>query len=318
VKATVDSVVLIVVNDDAGKPIAEGSGFITSPDGKIVTNHHVIVGARSAIVKLNNGAFFAVDGIVADDPEHDIAVIKVSGKNLPSLSFVDSDSLSAGDHVVAIGSPLGLENSVSDGIISGFRDDGKGRSWVQTTVPASHGNSGGPLLTMDEKVAGVVTWKATAGENLNFAVPSKTVLALLSNSTVQPLGTVHKDSVVSGTSSDGKVWSSLNTGRDYKLRIDGEFIYVEWVNMPPALNSTGAFMRSELKKDGDRWIGKVRSNLPYTYYANIKWCRIEADIEIDKISDTRIEGRSMNSKSINVRKCQPEKQNWESFAWIPK
>src|SRR5258708_6123963 len=93
VKATVDSVVLIVVNDDAGKPVVEGSGFITSPDGKIVTNHHVIAGARSAIVKLNNGAFFPVDGILADDPEHDIAVIKVSGKNLPSLSFVDSDSL---------------------------------------------------------------------------------------------------------------------------------------------------------------------------------------------------------------------------------
>src|ERR1700732_699332 len=62
VKATVDAVVLIVVNDDNGKPIAEGSGFITSSDGKIVTNHHVIAGARSAIVKLNNGAFFAVDG----------------------------------------------------------------------------------------------------------------------------------------------------------------------------------------------------------------------------------------------------------------
>lgn len=309
---------LIVVNDDAGKPVAEGSGFITSSDGKIVTNHHVIAGAHSATVKLNNGAFFMVDGILADDPEHDIAVIKVSGKNLPSLSFVDSDTLSAGDHVVAIGSPLGLENSVSDGIISGFRDDGRGRSWVQTTVPASHGNSGGPLLTMDEKVAGVVTWKATAGENLNFAVPSKTILALLSNSTVQPLGTIHKDSTVTGTSSDGKVWSSLASGRDYKLRMDGEFIYAEWVNIPPALASTAAFMRSELKKNGDKWVGKVRSNLPYNYYANIKWCRIEADIEIDKISDTRIEGRAMNFKSINVRKCQPEKATWETFAWIPK
>jgi serine protease Do len=102
-------------------------------------------------VKLNNGSFFPVEGILADDSDRDIAVIKVRGKNLPVLTIADSDLLAAGDHVVAIGSPLGLENSVSDGIISGFREDEKGRSWVQTTAPISHGNSGGPLLTMDEK-----------------------------------------------------------------------------------------------------------------------------------------------------------------------
>lgn len=188
VKATVDSVVLIVVSDESGKAVAEGSGFIASSDGKIVTNHHVIAGARSAVVKLNSGAFFSVDGILADDPDHDIAVIKVSGKNLPTLQLANSDSLAAGDHVVAIGSPLGLENSVSDGIISGFREGTNGRSWLQTTAPASHGNSGGPLLTMEDKVAGVVTWKNTEGENLNFAVPSKLIAVLLTNSTVKPLG----------------------------------------------------------------------------------------------------------------------------------
>lgn len=164
VKSSIDSVVLIVVNDDHGNPSAEGSGFIASPDGKIVTNHHVIAGAHSAIVKLNNGAFFEVDGILADDPDADIAIIKVAGKNLPYLQLASTDSISVGDHVVAIGSPLGLENTVSDGIVSGFRDDGKGHSWIQTTAPASHGNSGGPLLTMDAKVAGVVTWKANAGK----------------------------------------------------------------------------------------------------------------------------------------------------------
>ncbi len=190
--------------------MAEGSGFIASSDGKIVTNHHVIAGAHSAAVKLNNGAFFPVEGIIADDPDHDVAVIKVSGKNLPVLLLADSDALSAGDHVVAIGSPLGLENSVSDGIISGFRDDSKGRSWIQTTAPASHGNSGGPLLTMDEKVAGVVTWKATAGENLNFAVPSKLLTALLSNSAVRPFGSVPKaDSAPATPPTEEKVWTSI-------------------------------------------------------------------------------------------------------------
>jgi len=316
---TVDSVVLVVVNDDTGKPVSEGSGFIASSDGKIVTNHHVIAGAHSAVVKLNNGSFFPVEGILADDSDRDIAVIKVSGKNLPVLKMADSDSLAAGDHVVAIGSPLGLENSVSDGIISGFREDGKGRSWVQTTAPASHGNSGGPLLTMDEKVAGVVTWKATAGENLNFAVPSKLIAALLASSTVKPLGTVSKTEPTSATSSaDERVWTSMTNGHDYKVRIDGDYIYIQWINLPPALQSTAAFTRCELKKSGDKWIGKSVSNFPHAFRSGAKWCRLETDIEIDKISDSRIEGVALAWTSMNVGKCQPERPERKQFIWIPK
>ena len=318
-KATVDSVVLIVVSDEAGKPVTEGSGFIASSDGKIVTNHHVLAGAHSALVKLNNGAFFPVEGVLADDPDHDIAVIKVSGKNLPVLVLADSDSLSAGDHVVAIGSPLGLENSVSDGIISGFREDAKGRSWVQTTAPASHGNSGGPLLTMDEKVAGVLTWKATEGENLNFAVPSKLVGVLLTNSTVRPLGTVSKtDSASVPTPAGEKVWTSMTNGRDYQVRMDGDYIYTQWVNLPPALQSTVAFIRAELKKTGDKWIGTGRLYLPISNKTSTKWCKLEEEIEVDKVTESRIEGKTLQWQSVNLRTCQPEHLQWKPFTWIPK
>jgi hypothetical protein len=274
VKSGIDAVVLIVVNDAAGKPVLEGSGFLVASDGRIVTNHHVIASAFSAIVKLNNGAFFPVEGIIADDPEHDLALIKVPGKNLPYLGLEDSDSLSVGQRVLAIGSPLGLENSVSDGIVSGFRN-ADGKSWIQTTAPASHGNSGGPLLVMGGKVAGVLTWKVGEGENLNFAVPSKLIVPLLGTSSVQPLGA-----------------------------------------------ASTAFMRSELKKDGDKWVGKVRSLLPYDYKTwaveNVKWCTVEMQLEIDKVADTRIEGRSMRAKSFDAKKCKPGELEWQSFTWIPK
>jgi S1-C subfamily serine protease len=318
VKATVESVVLIVINDESGKPIAEGSGFIASSDGKIVTNHHVIAGAHSAVVKLNNGAFFAVDGVLADDPDHDIAVIKVSGKNLPTLPLANSDSLSAGDHVVAIGSPLGLENSVSDGIISGFREDPKGRSWLQTTAPASHGNSGGPLLTMDEHVAGVVTWKAAEGENLNFAVPSKLIAALLTNSIVKPLGATQVTDSSVAASKQERLWTSLTSGRDFKLRIDGDYIYTEWVNMPSALQSSGASMRQELKKAGDRWVGKTYWFFPSNYRGSVKWCRTETELEINRVSESRIEGQAQGWGAYDVKNCKPEKVESKPFTWIPK
>jgi hypothetical protein len=333
VKSTVDAVVLIVVNDENGKPVAEGSGFIVSSDGRIVTNHHVVAGARSATVKLNNGAFFAVDGIVADDPDHDLTIIKVSGKNLPTLGLANSDTVLVGDHVLAIGSPLGLENSVTDGIVSALRDDSKGRSWIQTTAPASHGNSGGPLLLMNGKVVGILTWKASEGENLNFAVPSKLIAPLLADSTVRPLGIpATSDSNVSTVAAGEKVWTSMTTGRDYKIRSDGDYIYGEWI-LPPALQSTTAFVRLELKKSGDKWIGKVRSYLPYefksSYFdfwrtgqtigtANVKWCSQEYEFEIDRLSDSRIEGQAKGSSSYDAKKCKAGKLEWKPFTWIPK
>ena len=334
VKSSIDAVVLIVVNDSNGKPVLEGSGFLVSPDGGIVTNHHVIASASSATVKLNNGAFFPVEGIIADDPEHDLALIKVPGKNLPYLSLGDSDSITAGQHVLAIGSPLGLENSVSDGIVSGFRKDADGKNWIQTTAPASHGNSGGPLLVMDGKVAGVLTWKAGEGENLNFAAPSKLIVPLMANSAVQPLGTASKIVATAPTGmSRERTWTSVTSGRDFKLRVDGDYIYTEWINLPPQLQTTTAFMRSELKKVGDKWVGKSRSNLPYEYKSayfdfwkngqtvgtsNVNWCQLEFDFEIDTITDSRIEGRGMGFTSFDAKKCKPGKMEWKTFTWIPK
>lgn len=328
VKATIDSVVLIVVSDANGQPFAEGSGFIASSDGKVVTNHHVIDGAHSAIVKLNNGAFFVVDGVLADDRDHDVAVLKVSGNKLPTLRLADSDSLTAGDHVIAIGSPLGLENSVSDGIVSGFRKDPNGRSWIQTTVPTSHGNSGGPLLTMDEKVAGIITWKATGGENLNFAVPSKVISSLLTNTTLRPLGSVPSQgsaALPENSSSSSppiqmgeRVWTSLTAGFDYKIRISNNYVYVRWVNLPAELHSTNAFITFEFKKSGDKWVGRKIMNMPFRNGRSQKWCRTELNAEIDEITNSRIEGRGEGFLAYNAEKCLPEKVEWRRFTWIPK
>lgn len=181
VKQSSDAVVLIVISNSSGQETALGSGFLVSADGEIVTNYHVIKDAHSAVVKLSNGAFFPVAGVLASDSDKDLAIIKVNGKNLPFLTFGEIDNLHVGDHVVAIGSPLGLEGTVSDGIVSAMRDAGK-MKWIQTTAPASHGNSGGPLLDMNNHVVGVITWGVNLelGQNLNFAAPANEVKTLLS------------------------------------------------------------------------------------------------------------------------------------------
>ena len=273
VKRASDAVVLIVISNSAGQETTLGSGFLVSADGEIVTNYHVIKEAHSAIVKLSNGAFFPVNGVLATDADKDLAIIKVNGKNLPFLTLGDLAKLHVGDHVVAIGSPLGLEGTVSDGIVSALRDVDN-RKWIQTTAPVSHGNSGGPLLDMSNHVIGVITWGVNLelGQNLNFAAPCSEVTELLVTARQQakPL-----DSVVSRSDglTGGAVWTSLTSGRDYTIRQDGDYLYMDWVSIPPQIKAAGGFSRSELKKGSDgKWRGQGHARLPctYTHYCPVK------------------------------------------------
>jgi S1-C subfamily serine protease len=328
VKRSSDAVVLIVISNSAGQETALGSGFLVSADGEIVTNYHVIKEAHSAIVKLSNGAFFPVAGVLASEADKDLAIIKVNGKNLPFLSLGDIDKLHVGDHVVAIGSPLGLEGTVSDGIVSAVRDVAS-KKWIQTTAPVSHGNSGGPLLDMNDHVVGVITWGVNLelGQNLNFAAPSNEVMALLvtAHQQAKSLESVASKSGDSFTAST--LWTSLTTGHDYNIRQDGDYLYIDWVNIPPDIKAAGGFLREELKKSPDgKWRGKGHSRLPCTYkrgwgqYAQnvINWCSREDDMEIDLLSDKRIEGIAVRWGKFDCKKCEAQGVEDKPFTWIPK
>lgn len=179
-KAANRAVVTIVMSDKDGKPIAQGSGFFISNDGITVTNYHVIAQGSSAVVKLPDGAFYVVDGVLASDKAHDIAVIKVHGQDFSTLILGNSDRLQVGEEVVAIGNPLSLESTVSNGIVSGIRTDEElGGKLLQVTTPISPGSSGGPLFNMTGEVVGITTMYLKGGENLNFAIPINDAKTLL-------------------------------------------------------------------------------------------------------------------------------------------
>jgi hypothetical protein len=327
VKRSSDAVVLIVISNSVGQETALGSGFLVSADGEIVTNYHVIKEAHSAIVKLSNGAFFPVSGVLASDADKDLAIIKVGGKNLPFLTLGDINNLHVGDHVVAIGSPLGLEGTVSDGIVSAVRDV-ENKKWIQTTAPVSHGNSGGPLLDLSDHVVGVITWGVNLemGQNLNFAAPCSEVTALLvaAHQQAKPL-----DSVANRSDSltNGAVWTSLTSGHDYSIRQDGDYLYMDWVSIPSETKAAGGFVRNELKRSPDgKWRGKGRLHLPCTYtkglgvYARTitNWCSREDDVEIDLLSDKRIEGISVGWKKFECKNCEAKGMEQKPFTLIPK
>ena len=175
------SVVLIRV------PNGLGSGFVVSADGRIVTNIHVIRDAKEATIVAADGREFKDVEVLAGDPTQDLAVLRIGAHGLKPLPLGDSATAKPGDHVVAIGHPLGLGNTVSDGLVSAVRQVTPERSLLQISAPISPGSSGGPVFNDSGEVIGVSTLVVTGGQNLNFAVPINAVKPLLASAKGVPL-----------------------------------------------------------------------------------------------------------------------------------
>ncbi len=202
------AVVSIVMFDKDGNEIAEGSGFIVSKDGRIVTNYHVIKNGTSALIKFPNSDFyFPVDGVLASDKNRDVAIIQLGGRiegrggDFRTLTLGDSDRLQVGEEVVAIGNPLSLESTVSNGIVSAVRTLEEG-TFLQVTAPISPGSSGGPLFNMQGEVVGITTLHAKDGENLNFAIPINDIKSLLKGTPSKVSALPNEPETETGTAAD--------------------------------------------------------------------------------------------------------------------
>ena len=325
------AVVLIIVSNSSGKEIKQGSGIVVSTDGRIITNFHVIEGGSSAMVKFPNGAFYLVEGLYAADKKNDIAVLKAAGSDFPVVALGDSDKVQVGEAVVSVGSPLALEATVSNGIISSVRDfkDDNLRIF-QTTAPISPGSSGGALLNMRGEVIGITTAQLTGGQNLNFAIPINSAKSLLTVQSVKKMvaSTGSEESQSTQSSNVPEMWTSLTSGHDFRIRLDRIHMYIERI-FPPAFQQfvqEGAFFRCDLAQQGTKWVGTCSSYLPYqwvnkwTAITMTSWCRLPNKEEITIFTPTRIEGESedFDPKDFDAAKCNVKKTEIKAFTWIPK
>lgn len=172
-----------------------GSGFIISKDGYVLTNNHVVEGAETVIVRLNDRREFIAE-IVGTDPRSDVAVLKLDATDLPVVKIADSDDVKRGQWVVAIGSPFGFDYSVTAGIVSATGRALPDESYVpfiQTDVAINPGNSGGPLFNLDGEVVGInsqIFTRSGGFMGLSFAIPMN--LAMNVTEQIQEDGVVRR------------------------------------------------------------------------------------------------------------------------------
>lgn len=178
VKRVQSAVVTVIAYNALDEMVFQGSGFFITPGGRFLTNAHVLASAARAEVKTAAGQCFPVKGVVAADRDWDLVVAEVDFplQGTPSLNISDAVP-EVGEQVAVVGSPLGLEQTLSVGVVSAVRRL-PGGAYLQISAPVSPGSSGSPVINMAGEVVGIASLQVIKGQNLNFAVPGSRALAL--------------------------------------------------------------------------------------------------------------------------------------------
>jgi hypothetical protein len=214
-KAESPGMLLIETYDDEGRKRGLGSGFAVASDGTTITNYHVIRGASRATVKFSDGTVGSVSGVESYDPGRDLAVIQVTPAPKTVLEVGDSDRLQVGDKIVAVGSPLGLQNTMSEGIVSALRN-----GVLQISAPISPGSSGGAVFDEHGKVIGVSAAQMVSGQNLNFAIPINWAKPYLNGQSPRPLSDIAAENTVTQDVLNGSMTVERGQAKSWNITVD--------------------------------------------------------------------------------------------------
>ena len=169
-----DAVVTVYAKDYKGNVISQGSGVVLNDYGWIVTNYHVYGKMGDSLLIKHNGKTIGSNKImiIGYNKDKDLLILKIPEHIFPSISLNITDSLNIGQKIYAIGSPMGFENTITDGIISGLRNnDEKTKKYIQISTAISHGSSGGAIVNSRGELIGISSLSVVEGQNLNFAIP---------------------------------------------------------------------------------------------------------------------------------------------------
>ena len=233
---------LVICFDKEGQPVSQGSGFLVGYSGEIATCYHVVENAYSVEVffPLNSNSYNAQ--YIVSDKELDLAIIKTDFDTSPvSLSTLDDNLL--GEDIFAIGSPLGLGGTISDGLISSYREI-EGKNYLQISTPVSPGSSGGPIIINNtHQVVGIVVGSIIAGQNLNFAIPISYLIDLIEENKFIPINVIQSH----------EINITINPVGSGSVKSNRTFVYKDANNTLSATPSPG-YLFSE-------WSGDVNTSI---------------------------------------------------------
>ena len=284
------------------KKEATGSGVIISPDGYIVTNNHVVNGADELTVTLNDNREYSAR-IIGTDPNTDLALIKVNGKNLPTLPVGDSDNLKVGEWVLAVGNPYNLSSTVTAGIVSAKARSmgGEGSngpqisSFIQTDAAINPGNSGGALVNAKGELVGInaMLYSQTGSySGYGFAIPTTIMVKVVDD--LKKYGTVQR--AVLGIRG-GDVLNYINTQKDEKKDVDlgtNEGVYVAEVTEGSSASAAGIVKGDVITEADGKKITKM-SELQEL---------LSKKRPGEKVTLTYLHNKSKHSKTVTLKNAQ--------------
>ena len=233
-----------------------------------------------------------------------------------------------GEEVLALGHPLGLEYTLTKGIVSAKRTlAGRACAYdtIQTDASINPGNSGGGLFNSQGRLVGINTFIMRGGQGLGFAIAISHFLREVGQ---DPSRYAHEHEPPLESRKTAETWVNLMDGSEWDMRFEGDLIYGEyvWPDAQQEYDRAGASILCEMKRQASEWIGKCRARLRvavsshWTGKQETKWCRIEMDDVYTLVSPRRIEGKSeiFEWKDFDPKTCEPKKTKWEKFVLVPK
>jgi hypothetical protein len=323
------SVAVIVAAGDTSAKL--GTGFFLHSTGMLLTNLHVVEGTDFVGVKLPmRSDILWAKKAKGFDLDNDLALLAVEASGVEAVTLGDSDNVRVGDPIVVVSNPEGLEQTISNGLISGIRDL-DGRKLFQISAPISEGSSGGPVFNERGEVIGVVVSSLRSGQNLNFAVPINYAKPLLYWPTAIPITALPRPKVVDEDSNDKasvtqprvsddlpKFWKNTLSGDKTEITIDGDYLYEEEKEQVTLAIGGGEVERHcETKRNGSEWWGKCNHYMTaYALWLSQSCSWVTQEI-ITSVTATRIEGKSQNDPTPEGGACPIPAAGWHEFALIP-
>lgn len=316
---TIESIPLLVTYDSSGKALSTGSGVVVSDSGIVVTNLHVFEGASKALAKFSSGAFFPVKGFVAVDRRNDLILLQLDGHGFKPVEIGSSTSLRLGDEVVAIGSPMALEGTVSTGIVSAIRTDQHVEKAIQTSAPISPGSSGGALLDRAGRLVGITTYEKAGGQALNFAVAAELVQRLLSAPRELRNLSDLRDGVDQAQflTALPQGWTRTPDGSEWLIRRVGGTIYSQLVpNVVDRNRGVASVCEYNYDFEADRWWGDCSAQVAVRC-ALRSFCRIELIDAFVRLTPQLISGVGFKIDEIDCDTCKPKFSEPSEFSLLP-